>query len=42
MGAKWFRRGKKEKKCKQVRYNLNRSKTIVANNNDNFDYALAA
>ena len=30
------------RECKQVRYNLNRSNTIVANNNDNFDYALAA
>ncbi len=42
MGAKWFRQGKKEKKCKQARYSLNRSNIIVANNNDNFDFALAA
>ena len=43
MGATRFRQGKKEKKCKQVRYDLNSSKTIVANNNTHFDaVALAA
>ena len=39
---KWLRQGKEEEKCKQVRYDLNSSKTIVANNNNHFDVALAA
>ena len=28
--------------CKQVRYNLKSSNILIANNNDNYEYALAA
>ena len=37
MGMPWFRQGNKEEQCKQVRYNLNRSKIIIANNNNHFE-----
>ena len=36
-GTKRIRQGKKKKQCKQVRYDLNSSKNIVANNNNHFD-----
>ena len=38
----WIRQGKEEEQCKQVRYDLNSSKTIVANNNNHFEQRLAA
>ena len=33
----WIRQGNKEEQCKQVRYDLNSSNNLVANNNLHFD-----
>ena len=38
----WIRQGNKEEQCKQVRYDLNSSKQLVANNNNHFEQRLAA
>ena len=35
----WIRQGNEEEKCKQVRYDLNSSNNLVANNNLHFDQA---